>query len=292
MPSEPPDPNDIQAKLQEIYRRQAELYDSLTAALEKELDRIITQVLAALMEQLRGSLKLDDGTVARTPENLVVLTKLDSQFQKLVTKYGYRRAITAFVSKFPQQFELLSDTFQVLSSVLNRKWLKQGNLFRPADLKVLSAQQLVAKDELNDLAAQTGRRAKTKALQLVGSGSFAEMQTFLHTAFDRGTADAKTLGTTAMATFWRVASAQVYERIQEGQETPLRFTLFGPLDERNRVWCRKMETLSRKGVTWTAEEISQMSNGITPVGSCMELAGGPNCRHSFSIAVDESRGST
>src|SRR5437763_6693469 len=115
MPSEPPDTNDIQAKLQDIYRRQAELYDSLTAALEKELDRIITQVLAALMEQLRGSLKLDDGTVARTPDNLVVLTKLDSQFQKLVTKYGYRRAITAFVSKFPQQFELLSDTFQVLS---------------------------------------------------------------------------------------------------------------------------------------------------------------------------------
>jgi hypothetical protein len=286
MPSEPPDPNDIQAKLQEIYRRQAELYDSLTAALEKELDRIITQVLAALMEQLRGSLKLDDGTVARTPQNLAVLTKLNSQFEKLVTKYGYRRAITAFVAKFPQQFELLSETFQVLSSVLDRKWLKQGTLFRPDDLKVLSAQQLVAKDSLNDLPAQTGVRAKSKVVQLAGSGSLADMQVFLSGAFDGLKNSATSLGETSMVLFYGLANERVYSRIQEGQSAPLVFDYQGPEDVLNRKFCAHLLKQRDAGKRWTREQIDLMDNHQIP--DVFVSKGGWRCRHQWILSLTDS----
>jgi hypothetical protein len=174
---------------------------------------------------------------------------------------------------------LLSETFQVLSSVLDRKWLKQGTLFRPADLKVLSAQQLVAKDSLNDLPAQTGVRAKSKVVQLAGSGSLADMQVFLSGAFDGLKNNATSLGETSMVLFYGLANERVYSRIQEGQSAPLVFDYQGPEDVLNRKFCAHLLKQRDAGKRWTREQIDLMDNHQIP--DVFVSKGGWRCRHGY-----------
>jgi hypothetical protein len=291
MASPKPSLSELQAQLEDIYRRHAALYEGLTDEFGRQLDRIIAWTLAALMEKLRTSLKVSRGTIERSPENLVILTKLDTEFQKLVRKYGYKRAINAFVGHFSEQFSLLRDTFAVLSYALEKPDLRQGKLLLAPDLKVLHAQQMSTIDVLNDVPVQTGIRIKQKAMQGLGASNLADMQQMLHKAFDRGTSDAVALGSTAMSTFYRIAESRIYDRIQAEQKAPLRYSYAGPLDKLNRAKCRQLETQSRKGRTWTRAEIDRMDNsmyGGAGPGSALYMAMGINCRHQFVISLHQN----
>jgi hypothetical protein len=280
----------LQAKLEAIYRQQSELYNALTDEFSKQLDSILTATLAALMEHLRTSLKLDShGNIERNPENLLALTRLDTEFQKRVRRQGYKRAINAFVNQFPEQFSLLRDTFAVLSYALDRPNLRQGKLLFASDLKVLHAQQLSTIDVLNDVPAQVGIRVKQKAQQALGGANLADMQQMLHKAFTRGTSDATALYATAMSTFYRVAEARVYDRIDDNPKKPLRFVYSGPDDVLTRPFCHRMLALVRRGKTWTRAELDQLDNapsGPGP-GSVITCGGGWNCRHSVVLALQQ-----
>jgi hypothetical protein len=106
----------------------------------------------------------------------------------------------------------------------------------------------------------------------VGGVRFKDLVGMLRKKLSISVGQATGLADTTLTSYYRTINSR-------GPQLEFRYRYFGPLDKKNRPFCREMETKSKAGVTWTREEIDKMNNGQTPVGTVMQLCGGFRCRH-------------
>jgi hypothetical protein len=78
-----------------------------------------------------------------------------------------------------------------------------------------------------------------------------------------------------MTTYYRTLTDQAFQKIEEDlPEIEQRYRYSGPLDSRNRPFCRQLENADK---AYSRAQIAAMDNGMLP--NVFLSCGGWNCRH-------------
>lgn len=267
--------------LSDMSSNQARYLDAMTAAFEDHLRQIIARATARLNAFLHSRLTLDGGEIVQTAGNQRLLRNLDKKFMQFMDEAGYGRLLRAFTSEFAGQLPLLHDILAYLSDSMK---IPIGDLtFTADDLRVFGAVKLNSQAGLEAAMQSAAASAVQRGMFSIGGLKFGELTTMLSDALHASVPRAATLAETSMMVFFRTATNQTFQAIEESRPRQVfRYRYFGPDDRKTRPYCHEMlRRTKEEGLT--REQIDQTDNGQLP--NPFMSGGGFNCRHSFLIDV-------
>lgn len=259
--------------------------DSVLQSFEAGLRQIMSRAQASVLVDMTGRLAITDGSIERTLGNVRALRNIDAMFTRAMDEAGYSALLETFVGQFPQQ---LSSIQQILEDIIPQLSARLNEEIRPfvltaRDKAALLAEQSATVDQLRDVVEYGATVAKQKALLSVGGMTFRDLSDLISDQCDTTAGNAKTLADTSMNVFYRTANERAFELIERDiPEIEQKYEYAGPLDDRNRPFCRK---LMRARKAYTRAEIDQMDNGNLP--NVWLTAGGFRCRHCWIISTKD-----
>lgn len=253
--------------LNEIHRRQDQFYDSMIDAFTEHLRGVVTMAQAKMAGYLQASLTTTAGKIDRTLGNLRVVRTLDDRFMEFLDESGYSALLSAYVTSFAGEKAFLQETLQYLGY--------DPVAFTASDLKVFGSLQLNAVTSMTTVAEAAAGTAMQQALFSIGGLKFAGLVQSLASKIDASLPRIRTIAETSMTTYYRTLTDQAFQKIEKDlPELDQRYRYSGPLDSRNRPFCRHLENVDK---AYSRAEIDQMNNGMLP--NVFLSCGGWNCRH-------------
>jgi len=180
---------------------------------------------------------------------------------------GYSSLMNAYVSSFAGEKAFLQETLDYLG-------YKPVD-FTAADLKLFRSLQLNAVTSMTTIAEAAAGTAMQQALFSIGGLKFSDLLESLATKIDASLPRVRTIAETSMTTYYRTLTDQAFQKIERDlPEIDQRYRYSGPLDSRNRPFCRRLEQADK---SYSRPEIAAMNNGMLP--NVFLSCGGWNCRH-------------
>lgn len=268
-------------RLQQIALRQGAFVDSEVGRYIRQLSPMVLQAAARLLADLQSGLVLDGERIAQTPGNYRLLRRLDKLFMDALDDAGYYGLNAAFVSSFDGQLPYFREVLALLGEATqDGAWVVS---FGPEDLKAFTSFKLTAMDSLEDDIRRIAAGAMRNASFNIAGLRYRDMAALIGRELGKAPAEAETIAVTGMSTYYRKVSARGFAIIEE-EKGPLRYTYVGPLDKKNRPFCRRMRDEAKAGRTWTRAEIEALNNGST-LSNAWLCAGGWNCRHGWAVSL-------
>jgi hypothetical protein len=253
--------------LAEINRRQDAYYDSMVAAFEEHLRAVISKAQAKMAGYLQASLSITDGRIDQTPGNLRIVRTLDDRFMDFLNDSGYSSLLNGYVGSFGGQKAFLQDTLEYLGY--------EPVAFTATDLKLFSSFQMNAVSSMTAIAEGAAATAMQQALFSIGGLKFSDLIESLASKIDASLPRVRTIAETAMTTYYRTLTDQVFQKIERGlPEIEQRYRYSGPEDARTRPFC---DRLLRADSAYSRAQIGEMDNHQLP--NVYLSCGGFNCRH-------------
>jgi hypothetical protein len=264
--------------LEQIHADQDRGITALVSAFEQHLKQIVSRAETRVIAILQARLATENGSILRTPGNSRLLRRVDVLFTDALDKEGYQRLVDAYVNQFAGQIPFFQETLAELSRIAGTSL---GPVrFTGADKASFAAYQLDIASAIRSAVEGAAGRATQQALFNVAGLKFGALVELLKEKLNVSVAQAKTLADTGVTSFIRTVNARGYEIVEEANPSfEFRYRYFGPLDKKNRPFCRRMEEGSKAGAQFTRAEIDKMDNGLSPVGTVFTLCGFWNCRH-------------
>jgi hypothetical protein len=257
--------------LADIHRRQDAFYDSLIDAFQTQLRHVVTMAQARMAGYLHDNLTFTNGAIDRTARNLRVMRSLDNKFMDFLDSAGYTPLLNSFVTSFAGSKVFLQDTLESLGY--------KPVSFTASDLTAFAGLQMNAVVSMTTVAEAAAGTAMQQALFSIGGLKFSDLVESLASKIDAALPRITTLAETSMTTYYRTLSDQAFQKIEKDlPEIAQRFRYSGPLDPRNRPFCRRLEEANK---TYSRAEVAAMNNGMLP--DVMLTCGGWNCRHVWII---------
>jgi hypothetical protein len=253
--------------LNEIHRRQDQFYDSMIDAFSEHLRSVVTMAQAKMAGYLQGNLTTTAGKIDQTPANLRVIRTLDDRFMEFLDESGYSALLNGYVQSFAGEKAFLQETLAYLGY--------QPVKFTASDLNVFASFQLNAVTSMTTIAEAAAGTAMQQALFSIGGLKFGELLESLAAKITASLPRVRTIAETAMTTYYRTLTDQAFQKIEADlPEIDQRYRYSGPLDSRNRPFCRRLENADQ---AYSRAEIARMDNGMLP--NAFLSCGGWNCRH-------------
>jgi hypothetical protein len=253
--------------LNEIHGRQDRFYDSMIGAFEEHLRGVVSKAQAHMAAYLQANLSITAGKIDQTPGNMRIVRTLDDRFMDFLDDAGYSSLMNGYVSSFASQKAFLQETLEYLG-------YKPVD-FTASDLKVFSGLQLNAVTSMTTIAEAAAGTAMQQALFSIGGLKFRDLLESLASKIDASLPRIRTIAETAMTTYYRALTDQAFQHIEQDlPEIEQRYRYSGPLDKRNRPFCRRLIVADK---AYSRAEIDRMNNGMLP--GVFLSAGGWNCRH-------------
>lgn len=276
--------------LRDLFLLQESFQDDVVGDFTAALSSILSQARAETILELREKLDLPEGQpIPRTPKNVRAMASLDRVFRRKMQDAGYAAAVADFTGQFNEQFVFFEQVLDELSSSM--KTPLPEPVYTEADLSILRGQQAITVASLNGVLGDMSRAVQRQALLSVGGLSFTSLTRELESAYRLPRTQATTIAATGLSSFIRSISDVQYNKIEQDEETRLRFTYGGPRDVLNRDWCQMMLRLAGSGQTWTRKQIDAMVTNPLRGGNqppdVFVTCGGWNCRHQFYLASVE-----
>jgi hypothetical protein len=253
--------------LDEIHARQDQFYDSMIDAFVEHLSAVVSKAQARMAGYLQANLAITAGKIDQSPGNLRIIRTLDDRFMDFLDDAGYSSLMNGYVSSFSGETAFLQDTLEYLGY--------KPVAFTSADLKVFSGLQLNAVTSMTTIAEAAAGTAMQQALFSIGGLKFSDLLESLASKIDAALPRVRTIAETAMTTYYRTLTDQAFQQIEKDlPEIDQRYRYSGPLDSRNRPFCRRLEVADK---SYSRVEIAAMNNGQIP--NVYLSCGGWNCRH-------------
>lgn len=260
----------------QIYARMDRYRDATLAAFEHHLRDIIQRAQNSTTVYILKRLDLTKGVIEATPANQRLIRNLNDVFMREMKHGGYSALVDEFVSSFPGQLPSIQATLKAINATLKNPLPLLD--FSVRDLNLFQSVAASNAQAIRSTIAAEAAKAMTRVLFSVGGLRFSDMVATIRDGMQTTVARAKVLADTAQATWYRVALNRQYEKIEEDTGLVLRYRYSGPLDERCRVFCRRMMLGARIGKSYSREELEKMDNGST-LGNVFLYCGGWACRH-------------
>jgi hypothetical protein len=114
-----------------------------------------------------------------------------------------------------------------------------------------------------------------QALFSIGGLKFVDLVESLASKISASLPRVRTIAETSMTTYYRTLTDQAFQKIEKDlPEIDHRYRYSGPLDSRNRPFCRRLEEADK---AYSRAEIGEMNNG--QIVNVYLTCGGWNCRH-------------
>lgn len=253
--------------LAEIHRRQDQFYDSMIDAFAEHLRSVVTLAQAKMAGYLQANLTTTAGKIDQTPANLRVMRTLDDRFMEFLDDSGYSSLLNAYVTSFAGEKAFLQETLQYLGY--------KPVAFTATDLKLFASLQLNSVTSMTTMAEAAAGTAMQQALFSIGGLKFSQLLESLASKIDASLPRIRTIAETSMTTYYRTLTDQAFQKIEKDlPEIDQRYRYSGPLDSRNRPFCRQLENADK---AYSRADIAGMNNGMLP--NVFLSCGGWNCRH-------------
>lgn len=269
--------------VQEITLAHDRFVTATVSAYKARLTELVAAATARTLAELARRLAVDaKGAILPTAANRRVLRGVDRIFTDALDAAGLPALNRAYAGQFSGSLPYLDQIIDQLSQQLATPLPPAREALDAEAKRTLAAQQASTVDSLNAVADAAAANAKRGALFGFAGLDFGELSATLARAFGKTTQQATVIADSSMMAFFRTANAQVFEEIQADEPggKPLRYKYQGPLDKKNRVFCRHLLLVAK---TYTRAEIDAMDNGAQP-RPIFIWCGGIGCRHVFSLS--------
>lgn len=236
-----------------------------------ELDAVLSRMTVDLDRMMAGY--ATDGANFKG-DDLMRTANARAEILRIAEKAGYNQLIDKYTN------EVYTDMARQAAEQYADWGINPA--FSSVDAEALSMAAGYDFDELKSISDEAAQLVSRQVFQAVAgqadkASAIAAIREQLPAYYKRW---ASTYVYTASYNFSRRVDTAIQE--EAGIE---RFVYDGPLDDNTRDFCADMV-----GKEFTAEEIDQMDNGQTPVGTVREMGGGYNCRHRWLPAESELTG--
>jgi hypothetical protein len=262
--------------LNDIQNRRVAYQDSLLERFVEELRRLVQTAQTRVIATLQRQLSITAGVIDQTPGNLRLLRNLNDLYMRELDRAGLDELLRSFVDSFQAQIKYVDQILRFLSDQMQTPLPRIR--WTGADRDVLTSLQGNSVSSLETAIETVAAEAMKRTMFNVGGLKFGDLVATLTEKFETSIGVARTIGDTAMSTFYRTANDRAFQQIEATQKEPLKYSYSGPEDKLERPFCRRLTDADR---SYTREQIDRMDNGQLP--NVFITGGGYNCRHQWII---------
>jgi hypothetical protein len=262
--------------LNDIQNQRVAYQDSLLERFVEELRRLVQTAQARVIATLQRQLSITDGVIDQTPANIRLLRNLNNLYMRELDRLGLDELLRSFVDSFQAQIKYVDQILRFLSDQMQTPLPRIR--WTGSDRDVLTSLQGNSVSSLETAIETVAAEAMKRTMFSVGGLKFGDLVATLTEKFETSIGVARTIGDTAMTTFYRTANDRAFQQIEATQKELLKYRYSGPEDKLERPFCRRLTDADR---SYTREQINRMDNGQLP--NVFITGGGYNCRHQWII---------
>jgi hypothetical protein len=244
--------------LDDIQNRRSAYQDSLLERFEEELRRLVQTAQTRVIATLQRQLSITDGVIDQTG-NLRLLRNLNDLYVRELDRAGLDELLRSFVDSFQAQIKYVDQILRFLSEQMQTPLPRIR--WTGADRDVLTSFQGNSVSSLETAIETVAAEAMKRTMFSVGGLKFGDLVATLTEKFETSIGVARTIGDTAMTSFYRTANDRAFQQIEATQKEPLKYRYSGPEDKLERPFCRRLTDADR---SYTREQIDRMNNGQLP----------------------------
>ncbi len=273
----------LRQEIDKLDRRTTSILDSF----DRKLTSTVSQAKLRVALRLRDKLKFEaDGSLRATAANVRVIQTLPTIFRQALEAEGYQPLVTQFLGSFDGGLPIFED---VLAKVADAYEVDAPEFSKVEQDYFQSIKESTAL-QLDTAIETAALAARGKVLFSVAGESFEKMAVAVAERLSVAPAQAQTIASTGITTFYRTVASRGYEKIEEALAPAgktLAFTYMGPPagDRLIRPFCRRLMGQASGGKTWSRDQIDRMNNDQLP--DVFTTGGGYNCRHQWVVSLKQ-----